>query len=1148
MMHFHKQFFFSFLFLSSLALSVNAAPGDTTTVQAFRFGSLLEGKFLFPDSTHRWEKILMYYTLKCNPAQNPSCGEWDYLTYTYYYKHTGRFDSTLYSHPNFMINGATPDTLMYMNSTSWSYNPWFEYFNQTLPSDTGKIGNGTMTTQTAFYGPAKDSRTQILWKKDELLSAGLHAGQITALRFNFQSVGPGLKKLFIRLKSSTLDSLGGDQFQEGNFTEVYKRDHLFTTSGWQTLSFTYPFLWDGTSNIIVDISYEDKQGVNQNILYADDAGFSSVLNSDQPDFNLNFNDNDFVKVPGSAFSTIDSAITVAFWIYGDPLKQPQNNTAFEGIDSAGVRVVNVHLPWSDSKVYWDAGKDSAGYDRLNHTVTDHSWYCGKWNHWAFTKDLKSGKMTIYRNGQIVRFITGKHKRMKGIRMFRIGSDGQGTSLFYDGMIDDFSVWNKALSDTAIREFLYKDITPSNPDYAHLVAYYKFNNGSGFQTTDATSGNHTADLRGYPDWLTYKGKERFRNLISSSVRPEVVFEQGNYNPATLDSVLKVDTVQKPPVMIVLFGDTVHPYIATDTITKWPVYYNNYVYDPTGHAIDSTFVPNDSVLFRKDYNYYGKPFEVLERYELARYITPYGNNLSLGNGWTWIYDLTDYAPLLYDSVYLSSGNWQELLDVKFKMIEGTPPRDVLDVKNIYTGGHGYANASQHNLPPVTVKIGTDVSNARLKMRITGHGFGGNFDCSEFCPRTNKLFINGSQAYTHYVWRLCGINPLYPQGGTWLYDRAAWCPGAEVATKDFELSSFIVPGDSLTIDYDLQSGYTWNGQGSWPYYQIESQLITYSQPNFSLDAAMEEVLAPNSIQNYNRFNPMCGSPIIAIKNNGSTTLISADITYGTVGGRMQVYHWTGNLAFQDTTRITLPPIDWTDWPGTDKRFIFTADHPNGGTDQYSLNNTLFSDFILPPTYDNVFQLQFKTSHEASTLSWRLEDENGNIKYQNGLLNNNTLYTDTFHLAKGCYRFTIDNSYGEGLAYWANMPPYGNGTAGYAQLVDMNNMSIKAFQADFGYFIGQSFTVGMNIQVPELNPYGSVTVYPNPSSGRFSVSVIFDHAEDITVLVCDALGNELFRKAIADVIDETIPVDLTGRPAGVYFVTVCSGSGKVVKKVLVF
>ena len=49
------------------------------------------------------------------------------------------------------------------------------------------------------------------------------------------------------------------------------------------------------------------------------------------------------------------------------------------------------------------------------------------------------------------------------------------------------------------------------------------------------------------------------------------------------------------------------------------------------------------------------------EIGRFITPYGINLDLGpNGFQWVYDVTDYEPLLHDSVEFSAGNLQELID--------------------------------------------------------------------------------------------------------------------------------------------------------------------------------------------------------------------------------------------------------------------------------------------------------------------------------------------------------------------------------------------------------------------------------------------------------------------------------------------------------
>jgi hypothetical protein len=36
---------------------------------------------------------------------------------------------------------------------------------------------------------------------------------------------------------------------------------------------------------------------------------------------------------------------------------------FGGKNAAGNRVLNAHLPWSNGRVYWDAGNSGSAYDR-----------------------------------------------------------------------------------------------------------------------------------------------------------------------------------------------------------------------------------------------------------------------------------------------------------------------------------------------------------------------------------------------------------------------------------------------------------------------------------------------------------------------------------------------------------------------------------------------------------------------------------------------------------------------------------------------------------------------------------------------------------------------------------------------------------------
>ena len=36
---------------------------------------------------------------------------------------------------------------------------------------------------------------------------------------------------------------------------------------------------------------------------------------------------------------------------------PTNTTLFEGVNAANQREVNAHVPWSNSRAYWDCGYD-----------------------------------------------------------------------------------------------------------------------------------------------------------------------------------------------------------------------------------------------------------------------------------------------------------------------------------------------------------------------------------------------------------------------------------------------------------------------------------------------------------------------------------------------------------------------------------------------------------------------------------------------------------------------------------------------------------------------------------------------------------------------------------------------------------------------
>ena len=1143
----------SFILSAFVTLNSMASPGDTVVVQTFSFGSPQDAWFVFPSDTMRCEKVLMKYTLKCNPAQSPACGEWDYLTYTYLYKHTHLQDSTLMHQPVYTVNGAAPAMYSYMNTPSYSYHPSWQYYmvnTGTSSLNTYTVGKGSAASTLPFDASQPVSHTQYLWKASEITAAGMSAGAISGLQFYLQSLGGNLHNMKIRIKSSPLDSLSQATYSDTAFTTVYSQNTQFTLLGWNSLQFTIPFNWDGLSNLLVDITYDNLVPSTDNLLAASTTSFNSSLSNAGSDRVAAFHSAGYVNIPlNNQLAAIDSFVTVTFWCYGSPTLQPMNGTAFEAVDSLGNRLLNSHLPWSDSNVYWDAGYGGTSYDRINKAAVSAE-IKGQWNHWAFTKSTVTGAMKIYLNGALWFSGTGKTKSMKGIKNFRIGKGNWSGSQTYEGKIDEFAVFNAELSAATIQSYMNKQIDAAHPNYANLALYYHFDDGNYMTFADAAPVAHpTATLNSVDNPLR-DAAEIVSGLTTSTLRPNIIFEQGVYTQH-LDSTLVVDSTVNVPVQIITYTDSINnPGGVTSTYNVWPSYYNHYLYNAQGVAYDSTLVTPDSTMNEVYYNWYHKFPQVL-RYELARFITPYGNGLSLGNGFTWTFDVSDYRTLLADSVHLNAGNWQELLDVKFLLIKGIPPRDPIAVKNLWNGGFNYGTPTDSitHLQTLNLNIPANAFNSRWKSRITGHGMDTPNNCSEFCAIPHYFKVNGIQQFSKTVWRdNCDVNPVYPQGGTWVYSRANWCPGAEVWTYDWELSPFALPNNTVALNHSEQP---YTHTGSWDYFQIEDQLITYGAPNHTLDAAVEDILSPSTDQMYGRYNPVCTSPIVKIKNTGSTVLTSLDITYGLVGAVLSTYHWTGNLKFTESATVTLGTFAWLQG-ATD--FTVSVSNPNGGTDQYANNNVKLSHFTYPNVFPVPMVIELKTNNYPQDNAYTLKDDVGNIIISHSNMLANTVYRDTLiHLPNGCYTFELtDNAAGngggggDGLSWWANT----NQGSGYLRFRRVTpNAIFKNFNADFGGKVYQQFTVGLTSSTNDLvyTDKALLNVYPNPSDGHVYINVDLSVRKDGKIEIFDVMGKKVYNYEFKSLTAESVNADLSFLKKGVYFVTLRTGDEFVSKRMII-
>ncbi|WP_186775838.1 LamG-like jellyroll fold domain-containing protein [Rubripirellula tenax] len=290
---------------------------------------------------------------------------------------------------------------------------------------------------------------------------------------------------------------------------------VFATLAW------YP-LDEVSGAVATDVSGNSNHGTVTGGAWADGQLGGSI------DFNANGN----ISVPASTFATVDQQVTFSFWAYGGDT-QPTNDSILYGVNSSGSRVLNVHLSFSNGRVYWDAGNDS-GYDRINRAVTDPLIHKDSWHHWAFTKNATSGTMAIYLDGQLWASGTGNTKSMAGVTSFTLGSNTNGSE-GYDGRLDDVRIFDNALTAA---EVLALYTTTTAPNTEEVLATNSTLAANADATTVITSANLQAtDAEQSASELTY-------TMTSLPVNGTIVHDgtvlaqYGTFTQADIDNSLVV----------------------------------------------------------------------------------------------------------------------------------------------------------------------------------------------------------------------------------------------------------------------------------------------------------------------------------------------------------------------------------------------------------------------------------------------------------------------------------------------------------------------------------------------------------------------------------------------------------------------------------
>jgi hypothetical protein len=592
------------------------------------------------------------------------------------------------------------------------------------------------------------------------------------------------------------------------------------------------------------------------------------------------------------------------------------------------------------------------------------------------------------------------------------------------------------------------------------------------------------------------------------------------------------------MIEIYGDSLNPETQTDSMLVYLGGYYNYYYDTAGVATDSAWVGSTNqmnVEYYEQYNYFNKMINI----ELGRIVTPYANGLTSTWNREYFFDITDYASLLEDeqTIRAKYSGWSDgfTVTLDYYFIYGTPVRTVEEVHPLWAGYFAFGkwedgvHTIENNVSEYSFDKG-NATHAKLRFRPSGHGNAVQ-SCAEFCAKYYDVEVNGSDEFQEYIWREeCGSNAQYPQPGTWLYDRANWCPGELVPVFEHEIGEFLVNGTN-TIDVDFEE-YT-NSSNDGAGYNIAADLITYGDWNFNNNVAMDDILSPTTKFDHSRYNPICGRPEIVIQNKGGDNLTSCTIEYGIQGVVSATYEWTGNLAPLEKKEITLPKLaPWEFAQEVNNTFYAKAVNPNGQADEDDTDNELTTPYEIAQDFPSEFRFKMKTNNKGFHNNWSIKDAaTGSTLYSGSNLDNNTTYEENISLDPGCYVFRMNDTGKDGMKFWAN----GDGT-GYLKFIQMDSPApVRTFNADFGTFVQYNFTVGTVLSVQE-EIAEEIKITPNPSNGLFHIQASLNSEKNTRIEIYNTIGELVYDSEVfGSELQHT--VDISKNANGVYFVKVISG-----------
>lgn len=273
---------------------------------------------------------------------------------------------------------------------------------------------------------------------------------------------------------------------------------------------------------------------------------------------------------------------------------------------------------------------------------------------------------------------------------------------------------------------------------------------------------------------------------------------------------------------------------------------------------------------------------------------------------------------------------------------------------------------------------------------------------------------------------------------------------------------------------------------------------------------------------------SPSIVVKNVGSQAISNYQLKYKFNEDAETTLSFNETLAAGETRTINIENQEFS--AGTHSfrsEVVLDGDlNPN--------NNISLSNFnVLETLNTNKVTLNLVTDRYAEENSWYLYNSQNQIVQSGVNLTNSTTYNINFdNLAEDCYKFVLEDSYGDGICC-----QYGNGS--YS--LTLPNGEVIASGASFGDEAVVNFKVSGTLGISNLAS-NEIAVYPNPTNDIINLEVN-NNLGKYTYEIYSALGQKV--KQGNGIGNQKVNLKQYGK--GTFVINIKTENGKTITKKII-